>query len=595
VKRVVSQIVPLVASSVAILAGCGGSSKTGPTPIAIAVTPTVATVNTGATLQFSAAVTGSSITAVFWAVNGTTGGDASGGTISVSGLYTAPASLPTPAVVAVTATAHADPSKSATATVTLAATVVVAVQPASATVAAGAAQQFVATVTNSPNTTVTWQVNGIVGGDAAVGTVSPTGQYVAPDAAAAVTVQAVAQADPAKSAASPVAVLAPHRIAVRTGADGLAELYDRATSGSFTARGNNYIRLATQTDYEGRTSVYHSTFNVALYDAPRAEAALATMELNGYNAVTVFIDGCCVGSIGDPAGGLSNGYMANVVDFLQRAKQHHVFVIITQFWLPDRGGWDPVCDHQQFDEINLLNLCAGGVAASSRFQHDFVQGLISRGAPLDIILAYELRDEYFYNTSLAPFTMNSGQVTAANGVSYDLGDPAAVQRMMDDGLVYFVDQLRSAIREVDPTALVTIAFFWPQSPNPARVGDPRVISVYPAITRSSVDFVNIHGYTVVGDLTIDQLMQNYGLVGYQAEKPVIMGEFGAFRPNYLLVADAAAALKAWQVGGCAYHMKGWLLWTWDTDEAPDGWNALEGDGSINRALAPVSRPDPCAP
>jgi hypothetical protein len=62
-----------------------------------------------------------------------------------------------------------------------------------------------------------------------------------------------------------------------------------------------------------------------------------------------------------------------------------------------------------------------------------------------------------------------------------------------------------------------------------------------------------------------------------------------------LVADAAAALKAWQIGGCAYHVKGWLLWTWDTDEAPDGWNALESDGSINRALAPVSRPDPCAP
>ena len=92
-NRVVTQIVALVASSVAILtlAGCGGSSKTGPTPIAIAVTPTVAMVNTGATLQFSAAVTGSSNTAVFWAVNGTTGGDASGGTISVSGLYTAPA------------------------------------------------------------------------------------------------------------------------------------------------------------------------------------------------------------------------------------------------------------------------------------------------------------------------------------------------------------------------------------------------------------------------------------------------------------------------------------------------------------------------
>jgi hypothetical protein len=39
---------------------------------------------------------------------------------------------------------------------------------------------------------------------------------------------------------------------------------------------------------------------------------------------------------------------------------------------------------------------------------------------------------------------------------------------------------------------------------------------------------------------------------------------------------------------------GWLLWTWDTDEQPQIYNAL-GDGAlIEQALAPKLHPDPCS-
>jgi hypothetical protein len=166
-------------------------------------------------------------------------------------------------------------------------------------------------------------------------------------------------------------------------------------------------------------------------------------------------------------------------------------------------------------------------------------------------------------TNLAPLSLTSGSVTAANGSIYDMSDAAARQRMMDEGLIYFTDQVGAAIREVDPTALVTVGFFAPQGPVPYR---------------------------------IDQATQNYALVGFQKAKPVLMGEYGTFQYSYAYIGDAASALQAWQIAGCAYHLRGWLLWAWDDyQQPPVVWNDQAGDGSIDRALAPAARPDPCAP
>jgi hypothetical protein len=69
----------------------------------------------------------------------------------------------------------------------------------------GQTQTFSATVTGTSNTSVTWSVNGIAGGNAAVGTISTTGQYAAPQilpSPASVTVRATSQADPLASGSS---------------------------------------------------------------------------------------------------------------------------------------------------------------------------------------------------------------------------------------------------------------------------------------------------------------------------------------------------------------------------------------------------------
>ncbi len=90
-----------------------------PAPISVTISPTSATVVLRATRQFTASVKNSSNKSVIWKVNGVTGGNSTVGTVSASGLYRAPASMPSRAVVAVSASSAADHTKFAYALVTL--------------------------------------------------------------------------------------------------------------------------------------------------------------------------------------------------------------------------------------------------------------------------------------------------------------------------------------------------------------------------------------------------------------------------------------------------------------------------------------------
>jgi hypothetical protein len=206
------RFLPLVMFAAIVWAGCGGGNKSTPAAgVAITISPTTASVAGGATQQFTATVTGSTNTAVTWQVNGENGGDAIIGTVSSTGLYTAPNVLPSTTTVAVIATSQADTTKAAPATVTLTApAVTISISPASATLAAGATQQFTptVTVTGSSNNAVTWSVNGIAGGNSTVGTVDANGLYTAPASPpkGAITVTATSQANTAFSASVPVTV-----------------------------------------------------------------------------------------------------------------------------------------------------------------------------------------------------------------------------------------------------------------------------------------------------------------------------------------------------------------------------------------------------
>lgn len=101
------------------LPGCGGGGGSTPTNPTVTVAPATANVAEGSQQQFTATVSNTSDTNVSWQVNGVTGGNATVGTISSSGLYTAPDVIPSPASVTVTAFITDAPSISGNAIVTI--------------------------------------------------------------------------------------------------------------------------------------------------------------------------------------------------------------------------------------------------------------------------------------------------------------------------------------------------------------------------------------------------------------------------------------------------------------------------------------------
>jgi hypothetical protein len=173
------------------------------TPISVAITNTTpAAMVAGATQQFSATVT-ADITpsaGVTWS--------ATVGTITASGLYTAPTPVTT-ATAVITATSKTDPTKTVTITVTLN-PISVAITTTPVAMVAGATQTFAATVTNdvTPSAGVTWT--------ASVGAITAAGVYTAPTpvTTATATITATSKTDPSKSntatvTLTPIAVTIP--------------------------------------------------------------------------------------------------------------------------------------------------------------------------------------------------------------------------------------------------------------------------------------------------------------------------------------------------------------------------------------------------
>jgi RHS repeat-associated protein len=161
------------------------------------ISPSIVGLNASQSQQFTA--TNSCNVAVTWSMP--TG---SPGTLTSSGLYTAPGAIPVPQTVAITASNQGNPSQ--TATVTLLPPISVSVSPTSATMSENQTQQFTATVNNSLSQAVTWTMS-----PAGSGSLDQTGAYIAPSSIITqqtVTVTATSQTDPTKSASAMI-TLAP--------------------------------------------------------------------------------------------------------------------------------------------------------------------------------------------------------------------------------------------------------------------------------------------------------------------------------------------------------------------------------------------------
>ncbi len=381
-----------------------------------------------------------------------------------------------------------------------------------------------------------------------------------------------------------------HRIGIRT-INKHAEFFDRATNKKFVPRGNNYIRLAPQRNLDGSEILYHSTFSVDGYDTTRIEQALQKMKRRRYNVVRVFLSYLQDGGIGGSGDQLSQRYMKNVTDFLRRAKSNGIFVMFTIDWIPIQKREGSVerlwCLDFQCTNANILT--PEGLSANQVFFMQFVQELRYYKAPIDYIFAYELRNELTFDPQLPPLSLAFGAVKTANGKTYDMSKPVEKRRMLEEGLVYWIDQVRAKIKSVDPDALVTVGFVPPKD-EATSVAQGKLSVTVPAFQHSTLDFIDVHVYPVADGATIQEFVGRFSLAAVK-DKPIIMGELGAFRQSYPSREAAARDLRNWQANSSRVGFSGWILWAWDLHELPETFNAQDENEIVDLSMAPAVRPD----
>jgi serine protease len=213
------------------MANAPGALKAAVRPVAAVTVPSTVTAGQGVMLQggASAAVPGHTITTYQWTSVGAQALTVQGGSTATATVTAPSCGLGTVRLTVTddlnrqdtadvvigptSATTTAPGSVSGTGACSLTpATIQVAVCPTTDSVqAGGTAQTFTATLGNTANTSVTWEVNGVTGGNAAVGTISTSGVYMPPASVpspATVTVSAVSVADPGQSSTSQVTITA---------------------------------------------------------------------------------------------------------------------------------------------------------------------------------------------------------------------------------------------------------------------------------------------------------------------------------------------------------------------------------------------------
>ncbi|WP_211229103.1 carboxypeptidase-like regulatory domain-containing protein, partial [Geothrix fermentans] len=257
-------------------------------PAAVSVTPAAVNVLRGHTQVFTPNVTNAENRAVSWNIQE----GPVGGSITTSGVYSAPAIAGTFHVVA---TSVEDPAKQATATVTVP-SVSIGVSPTSASVLMGYTRQFTATVSNADILTATW---GILEG-AAGGSVSTTGLYTAPNTAGTYHVVAASVDDPTKQAIATVTVTVPPPVVVGISPTAATLLPGGMITLTSTVTGstNTFVDWSIQEGATGGTVVggiytapvapgtYHV---VATSQANPAKAATATMTVQAVAPVSISV------------------------------------------------------------------------------------------------------------------------------------------------------------------------------------------------------------------------------------------------------------------------------------------------------------------
>ncbi|MEW5871548.1 MAG: hypothetical protein AB1894_19900 [Chloroflexota bacterium] len=389
-----------------------------------------------------------------------------------------------------------------------------------------------------------------------------------------------------------------HRIAVRrVEAGGAGEFYDTLTGDRFVPRGANYIDFIVL----DRTGSYASgVLMPGRFDAQRVRADFQRLAGLEYNTVRLLFDRCgsgpdCIGLQG--GSGLNPAYLDNLVEVMRIARDEGIYLLLASSYAPLEGGYWPRFEQEfsgaeqaGFDtpQSNAYFLHLGGVAMQARYWGDLLLALVERGAPLDVILGWELKEEYFLYAQRPPLAGYSGQVTTANGMIYNVDLAERWQEMIVESTQYWVETLAGVIKQRDSQALVSVGLTPPAAPNGYESQGRYGLSLS-MLGAAPLDFVDFQ-VQIDGELTLQQAAENFGALD-EDTRPVILGASGLSKEVAPSVYSAQTLAANWLAEACTLGVDGWLQWTYDAQ--PDGlqppfWSLLDENERLLQALAPAA-------
>ncbi len=366
-----------------------------------------------------------------------------------------------------------------------------------------------------------------------------------------------------------------HRIATRQ-LYGLGEFYDQKTGQTFTPRGVNYIPPNDLTrvgaDFQWLVEAGYNTLRIIFDDCPPAWGCLTQQGMQGLNPVA----------------------MDAMVAVMNLAEENDLVLLLVSADLPENGGYSEMISQGSCEEMvgyrNISILTSLGLQAYQHYWSDLLSGLSSRGAPLEIVLGWQLLAEQWYQGDLPPFSLLDGRVIGANGSSYDMADTQQKQALAVDGLDFFISELRQVILHYDPSALIGIGFAVPQYPNQTLTQDAYYVETIGLLSSPELDFLDLH-LDPEAELTLEEYAQNFGL-DTRIATPLLMSEVAVSTWTYPLVESAAVAIQDWIAASCAYGFDGWLYGSYRGE--PDIWSFSDSDGFLMQAISPRSQPDACS-
>lgn len=401
------------------------------------------------------------------------------------------------------------------------------------------------------------------------------------------------------------------RIAARS-ASPFAEFYNVDTGQKFTPTGNNYIRLDFST-----SAPPHITLTTGFYDVAAAETALTKMAADGYNIVRVWVDSgfpaqrpSNFGAAGPQSTNVEDLYqpfLDNFIDFVTRAHNHGIYVIPTCDWIPNNNFYGNISGSNlpaDVGGVNILLLSQGGIDAKLLWMQKLVQaiGSVDNGALLSTIFSWEIQNEHNGVATDPPFNLNSGNVTTADGNTYDMADATSRQACLDNNANNMINQVVAGIKLVDPLAMISSSVFTflqvgrpgPTGLLPNDSGDVRFPLRPLKMLETDISFIDMHPYPFPSNSLTDYLESSEFSSMDLTLKPLLLGEFGAFKNVYPTIGEAASVVLAHRTEAFGFGFQGALHWTWDTPNQPEIWNALDAGGVVNTVLAPKGntiRPD----